>query len=94
MKQFIRSFLSRKFLLTLGGAIALWQQRQFSEFVILLLGYVGVQGASDIVGKYKNGTLSASDVETVVSHNIETEVDTSKVVTGNSTPLFNEEIKE
>lgn len=93
---FLESLLSRKFLLTLAGAGALWSIQQYSEMVLLILGYLGVEGGADIVNRYKERSLTASDIEKVMSQNNDYEVDTSKVVTGNakSTPLFNEEEKE
>lgn len=95
MKEFQRSLLSRKFLLTVSGAIALWSIGQYGEMVVLLLGYLGVEGGADIVNRYKGRVLTASDIEKVTSQNVDYEVDTSKVVAGNAkpTPLFNEEEK-
>lgn len=96
MKDFLNSLLSRKFLLTVSGAVALWSIQQYGEMVVLILGYLGVEGGADLVDRYKGRTLTASDIEKVTSQNNEYEVDTSKVVTGKPkpTPLFNEEEKE
>ena len=91
--NFLNSLLSRKFLLTAIGAGALYSIHQYSEMVMLLLGYLGVEGGADLVTRYKGRTLTASDVQNAVSQNVDDAPDTSKVVTGN-TPLFNEEPKE
>lgn len=92
IKLFLKSCLSRKFVITFAGVIALWSIHQYSEMVVLILGYVGVEGGADIVSRYKNRTLTASDVQNVVSQNIDDAPDTSKVVTGKDvgTPLFDE----
>lgn len=92
MQEFLQSLLSRKFLLTVSGAVALWSMKQYDQVVVLLLGYVGVEGGADLVSRYKGGTLTASDIENVTSQN--DEVDVSSVTTGKPTPLFNEEEKE
>ena len=94
MKQFITSFLSRKFMLTVIGAAALWSIGQYSEMVILLLGYIGVEGGADLVERYKGGTLTHTDIENTMSQNVETDVvDRNVVITGN-TPLFDETLEK
>jgi len=94
MKQFIYSFLSRKFMLTVIGAAALWSIGQYGEMVVLLLGYIGVEGGADLVERYKSGTLTHSDIESTMSQNTETdEVDKNVIVTG-ATPLFDEEVSK
>ncbi len=89
-------YTGRKFLLTAVGAFALYSAGQYGEMVVLVLGFVGVEGGADLVKKYQTRTLTASDIGTAVSQNAEYEVDTSKVVTGKPkpTPLFNETEKE
>lgn len=96
MTRFLQSLLSRKLLLTLAGALALWSAGQYDQVVILILGYVGVEGGADLVSRYKERSLTATDVQNAVSQNNVYEVDTSKVVTGNAkdAPLFNEQEKE
>jgi hypothetical protein len=93
MKDFIKSTLSRKFLLTLAGVVVFYYNKQYDQMTILILGYVGIVGGADIVTRYKNGSLTASDVETVLSQNDDAP-DTSKVVTGKDVPLFDEKEKE
>ena len=94
--NFVNSLLSRKFLLTVIGASALWSIHQYGEMVVLLLGYLGVEGGADLVTRYKGRTLTASDVQNAMSQNIDDAPDTSRVVTGKpeSAPLFNEEPEE
>ncbi len=98
MSKFLCRYTSRKFLFTLIGAVALYSAGAYAEMVILLIGYIGVQGGADIVSKYQGGTLTASDIETAVSHNTDDTPDTSKIVTGGTTltatPLFDESPKE
>jgi hypothetical protein len=93
MKEFINRYTSRKLILTVAGAVALYSAGAYDQVVILLIGYIGVQGGSEIVSKYKSKTLTASDIEAVTDNY---EVDTSKIVSGKPkpTPLFNEEEKE
>jgi hypothetical protein len=93
MKEFINRYTSRKLILTVAGAVALYSAGAYDQVVILLIGYIGVQGGSEIVSKYKTKTLMASDIEAVTDNY---EVDTSKIVSGKPkpTPLFNEEEKE
>jgi hypothetical protein len=93
---FLNSLLSRKFLLTLAGAVSLYQIKQYSQMCVLILGYLGVEGGADIVNRYKTRTLTAADVENAVSHNIDDTPDTSKIVSGklSATPLFDEETEE
>lgn len=93
MNEFIKRYTSRKLILTVAGALALYSAGAYSEVVILLLGYIGIQGGSDIVSKYNSKTLTASDIQAVTD---DYDVDTSKIVSGKPqpTPLFNEEEKE
>ena len=88
----MKAVLSRKFILTLCGAIALFANKQYDQFVMLVLGYVGVEGAADVISRYKSGTLTALDIENAVSQN-DDEPDRNVVITGN-TPLFDEEEKK
>lgn len=90
---FIESLMSRKFILTVVGAFALYTSKQYTELVVLILGYLGVEGGADLVSRYKTRNLTARDIENAVSQNIDEGVDTSKIVSGKDTPLFNEEDK-
>jgi hypothetical protein len=47
---FIR-LTSRKFLLVLGGVIIAIANREWSVVITLILGYLGVEGAADIVSR-------------------------------------------
>jgi hypothetical protein len=96
MQVFLKSLLSRKFLLTLSGVIALYSIHQYDQMCILILGYLGVEGGADIVGRYKERSLTATDVQNAVSQNVVYELDTSQVLPGNAkpAPLFNESEKE
>lgn len=93
IEQFLLSLLSRKFLITIVGAYFLYQLKRYDEMVLLVLGFLGVEGGADIVSRYKSRSLVASDVLNSMSQNDETGVDTNKVITG-KTPLFNEEEQE
>lgn len=99
IEELLVRFTSRKFLLTAIGAFALYSQRQYGEMVVLLLGFVGVEGGADLVAKYKGRTLTARDIENTVSQNIvniDDDPDTSRIVSGkpSPTPLFDEEPEE
>ena len=100
MKQFITDLVkrlsSRKFLLALGGAYVLYQNKQWGELVALLLGFIAAEGGADIVDKIKTGTKITNEYRNGTSQNDEFEVDTTKIETGKptNTPLFDEEIKE
>lgn len=48
MKDFLLRLTSRKFLLALAGLIVLAANREWTLFVTTLLGYAGVEGASDV----------------------------------------------
>ena len=47
MKQFLLSLLSRKFLLALGSALVFIANGAYVEAVTVILGFLGVEGASD-----------------------------------------------
>lgn len=49
MKQFLQTLLSRKFLLAVAGLITLVANKQYPEAVTVVLGYLGVEGAADVV---------------------------------------------
>lgn len=95
MKELVLRYTSRKFVLTALGALALYSVGQYGEMVVLILGFVGVEGGADLVSKYKSRTLTAVDIEKAVSQNDDSP-DTSRVVTGKPTPtpMFNEEPKD
>ena len=48
MTEFLKSLLSRKFLLALAGLLTLVANKQYPEAVTVLLGYLGVEGAADV----------------------------------------------
>ena len=49
MKDFLKSLLSRKFLLALGTVIALVATEQYMEAVAVVLGYLGINVANKAV---------------------------------------------
>lgn len=49
MKDFLKSLLSRKFLLALGTVIALIATEQYMEAVAVVLGYLGINVANKAV---------------------------------------------
>jgi hypothetical protein len=97
MKNFINDLIkrvtSRKFLITVAGLVTLAGNGQWTEFTALVLGYLTAEGASDVVDRFKSGVGTLDGYVNPESQNIE-DVDTSTVVTGKDTPLFNEEVKE
>jgi len=48
MKEFFKSLLSRKFLLVLGTTIVLIASSQYVEAVAVVLGYLGINVASEV----------------------------------------------
>lgn len=51
MKEFIARLTSRKFLLALGGVITAIANEEWAAAVAIILGYIGVEGANDIINK-------------------------------------------
>jgi len=56
MKEFLRSLLTRKFLLALGTTLVLVANGQYTEAVAVVIGYLGVEGAADAVSRAKAGS--------------------------------------
>ena len=52
MKEFLKSLLSRKFLLALGTSLVFIASGAYTEAVAVILGFLGVQGAADF--KYRS----------------------------------------
>ena len=86
--------LSRKLWITVLTAIVLILNEQYNEAVLLVIAYLGVQGASDAVSSYKGSSVVTSLPENLMSQNDDNAVDQSKVVSGKSIPLFDETPKE
>lgn len=53
MKQFLKSLLSRKFLLALGTFLVFVANSQYTEAVAIALGFIGVEGAADFKARSK-----------------------------------------
>ena len=53
MKDFLKSLLSRKFLLALGTALVFIANGAYTEAVAVILGFIGVEGAADTVARVK-----------------------------------------
>lgn len=51
MKDFLRSLLTRKFLLTLGTSLVFLANGQYDLVMYTVLGYLGVEGAGDAVAR-------------------------------------------
>lgn len=93
MRALIRRFTSRKFLLSVAGLVTLALNGQWNEFTFVLLGYVGAEGGADLVERLKTGVSTLNTYVNSESHNdvdIE-EVDTTRIITGKATPMFDEE---
>lgn len=97
MKKFLADMFqratSRKFIITVIGLATLGSNGQWTEFTALILGYLTAEGAGDVVERFKGGVGTLDGYVNPMSQN-DDEVDTSEVVTGKDTPLFNEEVKE
>lgn len=63
MQEILKQLLSKKFLLAVAGLITLAAYREWAQFVIVLLGYLGVQGASDITDSVTSYKLKQSGKE-------------------------------
>ena len=69
--ELVKRFSSRKFLLTLAGGLTLAANQQWTELVILLTGYTGIEGFADITQRKASATgdviinqLPGAEVET------------------------------
>lgn len=60
MKEFLRSLLTRKFLLALGTTIVFIASGAYVEALTVVLGYLGIEGTADVVSRVK-----ASETPTV-----------------------------
>ena len=67
LSRLIVRLTSRKFLVTAAGALALYSSKQYTEFVVLILGYLGVEGGADLVQRYRTGGLTALDIQEAVN---------------------------
>jgi hypothetical protein len=54
MKDFIKRFTSRKFLVTVSAMLAAAADNQWHVFIIAALGYLGSEGLGDAVGRYSD----------------------------------------
>lgn len=54
MQYFVKSLLSRKFLLALGTALVFIANGAYTEAVAVILGFLGVEGAADTVARVKS----------------------------------------
>lgn len=54
MQEFLKSLLSRKFLLALGMSLTLIANGAYAEAVAVVLGFLGVEGAGDVVSRYND----------------------------------------
>lgn len=78
-KEIVTRLLSRKLWITICTTIVFILNKQYTEATIVVLGYLGVQGYSDV----KTGTpVTLLNPETVVSQNVD---DTARdtIITGN-----------
>jgi len=53
MKNFLRSLFTRKFVLAVGGTLVFIANGQYDLALYTLLGYLGVEGAGDVVERAK-----------------------------------------
>ena len=56
--ELIKRFTSRKFLLTLAGALTLAANQQWTELVVLLTGYTGIEGLADFKSRGETSTVT------------------------------------
>lgn len=61
LKIFAASLLSRKFLLAVATIAGLLANKQYTETVAVLLGYLGVEGTADAIQRH--ATARATEVE-------------------------------
>lgn len=59
----IRRLTSRKFLLTLGTALVLYSNGQYTELTVLIAGYIGVEGAGDVAERYSKPKADTAKTE-------------------------------
>lgn len=53
MKDFLKSLLSRKFILALGTFLVFIANNQYSEALGVVLAYIGLEGAADVATRVK-----------------------------------------
>lgn len=93
MEGIVRRLTSRKLWLTIAAFITFIVNGQYTEAVLVVSAYLGMQGVQDVVGQRYN----APEIIKPTSQNVddEEEVDKTVIETGNvGTPLFNEQTKE
>lgn len=61
---FIQRLTSRKFLLTVATALILVANEQWAELVVLVSGYIGIEGVGDAVSRYSVEKTKQAAVET------------------------------
>jgi len=58
MKTFLRSLLTRKFLLALGTTLVFIANGQYDLALYAVLGYLGVEGAADAVSRTQSTDIT------------------------------------
>jgi hypothetical protein len=92
MKDLIERLTSRKFLLTVSTALVLIANKQWDMLVLMVGGYVGVEGIGDAAARYAQPKAAAAqaDLESTKIQLLGTDalpdtgVDKSQLVAGNT----------
>lgn len=72
MSDFKQRLTSRKFLLTLAGSVAILlkivgvlpaDNTELWQLIAALMGYIGIEGAKDLVSAWRQGNLTPEDNE-------------------------------
>lgn len=63
LADLIKRLTSRKFMLTVGTALILIANQQYNELVLLIAGYLGVEGLGDAAERYTTPKANAAKHE-------------------------------
>jgi len=69
MKDLLKRLISRKFLLALAGILVFIANQQWTELTVVILGYLGSEGAADAVARYSTTKFVEAPVATTKAVN-------------------------
>lgn len=88
MNDFIKRLSSRKFLLTVGGIVAVTLFPEIpSEALYLVLTFIGVEGVADVVARYKATDVQVKDLEKQISLIEQGEIPAGTLANGHLNPV-------
>lgn len=96
MKDFIKRFTSRKFLLTVAACLTFYANKQYTELAATLVTYLFAEGSADAVRSYTTGKYvdpvqkQADIVKQITADDPDEAVDRSQIVPGGYDPVRSE----